>query len=331
MKRRELRQHIERLAKELGFRWVDKTKRFLGIHRGILIEVCEWDGDVSFKFSSPTAHIGDQLLEDFSGFTHLAAAGIPTTWIRGLMERDANGREHASDGSCGLSINTNQIDSIGIETFEQIPDRVAEDLHDHGASETLTCVNCGQKEASTVALLNYAYTPMCDDCWSDLQFHASSGKLATEQSVNWLFVIPTLALLTAAGGLIWGFFQQPQHLDSFDFVLMLLPAAWAFGLCWAIRYVCGGVTRMLRISSFVSVTISVLAGNIWGYRSFAVQQIEKQVNQPIIGPGWAESVHLYFMAFPKIWQGEVSFLIGGVFGAWIALQWLKSQETIDVQ
>ena len=75
MKRRELRQHIERLATELGFRWVDKTKRFFGIHLGILIEVCEWDGDVSFKFSSPAAHIGDQLLEDFSGFTHLAAAG----------------------------------------------------------------------------------------------------------------------------------------------------------------------------------------------------------------------------------------------------------------
>ena len=93
MKRRELRQHMEQVAEELSFRWVDKSKRFLGIHRGVLVEVSEWDGEVSFKFSSPTAHIGDEFLEDFAGFKHLPEAGIPTNWVTGLMERDASGRD----------------------------------------------------------------------------------------------------------------------------------------------------------------------------------------------------------------------------------------------
>ena len=331
MKRRELRQHMEQLAAELDFRWVDKSKRFIGIHRGILIEVSEWSGDVSFQFSSPTAQVRKEILEDFAGFTQLGEAGIPTTWIRALMERDANGHETASEAGCWLSIDTNRIDSIGVEAFHQIPDLVVADLHSHGASETLTCFNCGKQDASTVRLLNYAFTPMCEDCWNELQFHVSGGKLATEQSVNWEFVLPMLAILTAVAGFVWGFLQQPQRLANFGMLAILLPAGWAYGLCWTISCVCGGVTRMLRLSLFASVIVSVLAGNIWGYRSFTIKQLENLFDQPIIRPGWVESIELYFDAIPHIWQGEIPFLIGGILGAWIGLRHLKSEETIQVQ
>ncbi len=331
MKRRELRQCMERLAEEHSFRWVEKSKRFLGIRRGIIVEVSEWDGEVAFRFSSPTVQVGDEILEDFAGFTHLADAGIPTNWIKGLIERDANGGEHVSDRACGLSIDTNRIDYIGVNSFTQIPDVVAEDFHAHGASQTLPCSKCGKREATIVGLLNSAYSPMCLDCWKDLQFQTSGGKLATEQSVNWLLVIPTLAVLTAVGGYIWGFLQQPQHIERLGFFAMLLPAVWAFGLCWAIRAVSGGVTRMLRLSLFASTIISVLAGNIWGFRSFAIQQIENEVNQPVIAPAWLESIQLYFVAFPNAWQGEIPFVVGGVLGAWFGLRLLKSEETIDVQ
>ncbi len=43
-----------------------------------------------------------------------------------------------------------------------------------------------------------------------------------------------LAVLTAVGGLIWGFLQQPQRLDRLGFLSMLLPAGWAFGHSCAI-------------------------------------------------------------------------------------------------
>jgi hypothetical protein len=322
---------MNRLAENHGFRWVHKTKRFLGIHRGIVVDMYEWDSEVTFKFSSPTVSLGDEPVEQFNGFHHCDEGGLPTSWISYVMERDERGKERCSDQGCAVSIDNRQIDSIGVETFEQIPDLVAQDLHEHGAFETLPCVSCGEKEAATVGLLNYAYSPMCNGCWNDLQLHTSRGKLATEQSVNWLYVIPALAVLTAAGGLIWGFLQQPQLLDNFGFFSMLFPVAWAFGLCWAICFVCGGITRMLRLTLFASVIISVLAGNIWGYRSFAIQQMEKQINQPVIGPGWAESVQLYLAAFPNIWQGEFPFLIGGVLGAWLGLRMLKGAETVDVQ
>lgn len=322
---------MERLAETHGFRWADRRKRFLGIHRGIVVEVSEWDGKVTFVFSSPTAHIGDQVLEDFSGFAHLAEAGIPTNWVRGLIQRDANGHEHTSDNGCRLSIDTNQIDDVGVDAFARIPDLVADDFHAHGAVRTLPCANCDQKEATTVGLLNYAFTPMCRDCWQDIQFRAWGGKLATEQSVNWRLVLPALVGLTAVGGLIWGFLQQPERLDRFGLFSLLLPAVWAFGLCWAISRFSGGVTRTLRLSLFVSVVVSVLAGNIWGYRSFVVQQTEEQTNQTVVGPDCVESIKLYFTALPNSWPGEAPFLLAGLVGAWIGLRRLKGEETIDVQ
>lgn len=70
-----------------------------------------------------------------------------------------------------------------------------------------------QRDATVVGLLNYCYTSMCDDCWRDVQFRSRGGKLATQQSVNWKRVVPLLATLTVAGALLWGFFQQPPHLN----------------------------------------------------------------------------------------------------------------------
>ena len=331
MKRRELRHCMERLAEAYSFRWVEKSKRFVGIHRGVIVEVSEWDGEVAFQFSSPTANVGDEILNDFVGFTCVAAAGVPTNWIKGLIARDVNGREHVSDRACRLSMSSSRIDHFGIDTFMHLPDLMAEDFHAHGAVHSLPCARCEQKDATTVGLLNSTYTPMCDDCWQHLQLETSRGKLATEQSVNWLIVIPVLAVLTTVGGLIWGYLQQPKLLGHMGVMSFMLPAGWSFGLCWAIRKVSGGVTRMLRLSLFVSAIVSVLIGNIWGYRSFVVQQFAEQVDQPVIAPSWIESIQMYFLAFPNIWQGEMPFVIGGVLGAWTALRLLKSEETINVQ
>ena len=322
---------MNRLAEKHEFRWVEKSKRFLGIHRGILVEVSEWEGKVTFKFSSPTASLGDEAVEHFAGFTRCNEGGLPTNWISFTVVGDERGNERVSDQGCIVSVDKSRIDGIGVETFERIPDLVAEDLHAHGASDTLPCAHCENNDASTVGLLNYGYVPMCEYCWRDLHLHTSRGKLATEQSVNWLLVVPVVAILTVVGGWAWGFIQQPHVAGSLDVRFLLLPAAWAFGICWAAAYLSGGVTRTLRLSLFLSVILSVLIGNIWGFRSFVMQQIVEQGNQQIVGPNWMESMKLYFSALPNSWQGEAPFLLAGLVGAWVGLRLLKSQETIDVQ
>lgn len=331
MKRRELREHMTRLAEEHGFRWADKTKRFLGIHRGILVQLFEWDGEVIFQFVSPSVELGDEVLEDFDGFTHCSDGGLPTRWISHATERDERGQEEISHRGCVISIDRRQIDAIGVETFMQIPDLMAEDFHAHSASETFMCANCDARSAETVALLNYDPSPLCDQCWNELKLHAYGGKLATDQSVNWLFVVPSLIVLTAVDGLIWGFVQQPKQLEVFGILFMLVPVLWAFGLGCAICHVSGGVSLVLRLSLFASVLISVLIGNIWGFRAHLIEGMQRQFNQPMVGPGWMDTVELYFVALPNIWQSEAPFFISGMVGAWIALRFLKSQETIDVQ
>ncbi len=77
--------------------------------------------------------------------------------------------------------------------------------------------------------------------------------------------------------------------------------------------------------------MSVLAGNIWGFRSFVMQHIEQPANRVVTELGWVESIKLYFAALPNSWQGEAPFLLAGLVGAWIGLKLLKNEETIDVQ
>ncbi|MFI5455324.1 MAG: hypothetical protein ACHRXM_07705 [Isosphaerales bacterium] len=322
---------MERLAGRNQLRFVEKSKCFLGIQQGVIVELLEWDGVVTAKLSSPTADIGDQVLEDFAGFVKWHEAGLPTSWISALMEKDASGHESISKRGCSVLVDGKRLESIGIDRFLEITTLLAQDLHAHGASETLRCTECGKKEAVTVALANYAYTPLCDGCWQDLQFHAAAGKLATQQSVKWPLVLAVLSVLTVSGGMAWGFLQQPERLNRFGFYAMLLPAVWAYGLCWAIKLVGGGVTPLLRVTLCGSVILSVLAGNMWGYRSFVIQQMEKRLNQPVLGPRWADSAQLYFSALPDMWRSEAPFYAGGLIGAWIGLRLLKSEETIDLR
>jgi len=331
MKRRELRECMERLAGRHQLRFVEKSKCFLGIERGVIVELSEWDAVVTAKLWSPTADIGHQVLEDFAGFVKWHEAGLPTSWISALMESDANGRERISKSGCSVLVDAKRLESIGIDRFMEIPMLLVQDLHAHGASETLRCTACGQKDAVIVALANFAYSPLCHECWQDMQFHATGGKLATQQSVRWPLVLAVLGVLTILGGMAWGFLQQPERLNRFGFFAMLLPAIWAYGLCWAINLVSGGVTRLLRLTLCGSVMLSVLAGNMWGYRSFVVQQMEKRLHQPVLGPGWSDSAQLYFSALPDMWQSEAPFFAGGLIGAWIGLRLLKSEESIDLR
>lgn len=320
---------MELLAQEHGFRWAEKSKRYVGIHHGVIVSVSEWDGMISFLFHSPTAQLEEQIQADFSGFSHIAAAGIQASWIGLANELGAGGKASFSQSSCSLTLESGRLESIGVVVFRQIPDLFAADFQAHGASPSLTCSDCDQKEATTVGLVDYGLTPLCEDCWQNIQGQTSGGRLATEQSVNWRFALPALVVLTALGGLIWGYIQQPNHRMSYK--ALLLPAIWAYLYCLFMDKRCGGVTRTLRVSLFASVILSVLIGNTWGYRSIVIQEAERELERQVVGPGWVESVQLYLTDLPHIWQSEIPFLFGGVLGAWIGLRHLKARETVDVQ
>ena len=330
MNRRELRTWTERLAGDLGLRWAAKTKRYVGLHRGVIVELSEWGGAVTFQFVAPTASVSDEILEDFAGFRCLADLGIRTGWINGLMEVGPDGEERSSNSGCVLAIDAVRGEKIGEETFRGIPDAAAKDFHAHGAVEPVPCANCDRKEATTVGLIDYCYAPMCADCWDELQFYTAGGRLETGQSVDWAYVAPALALLTPLGGYLWGAVQQPGRLGNAGVLPLALPALWAFGLCWGVPRLGRGVTRPLRVSLFASVIVSVLAGNVWGFRSHVMEELERRAGRPLIGPDWIGSVEMYVAALPDVWPSEAPFLFAGLLGAWIGLRILKGFETIDV-
>jgi hypothetical protein len=195
----------------------------------------------------------------------------------------------------------------------------------------LRCADCGTNEATTVGLLEYTYTALCDACRDRALRGDASGSLLGRRRVDWRRVLPLLAVVTGVGAYGWGYIQQPERLDQLTWNAVLLPVLWAFGLCWVVYWRRIPVTRALRLLLFGSVIASVLLGNIWGFRSRLIDQARKQFNQQVIGPDWPTSAKLYLAALPKRLQWEAPFLLGGLAGAWIALRTLKRPETLDVQ
>jgi len=322
---------LEQLVHRYRLRWTQRTKCFLGLHRGIVVDACEREGILTIMFSSPTAEVGELVLTDFDAFAHCAEAGLPTAWIKGRMEVDGV-HARVSDHSCSFWIDQRRMAEIGYDLFIRIPDIIADDLHARGASGTMRCAACGTNEATAVGLLEYTYTPLCDTCRDRALRGEASLRLLGRRRVDWRRVLPLLAVVTGAGAYGWGYIQQPQRLDQFSWVAaMLLPVAWAFGLCWVIYWRRIPVTRTLRVLLFGSVIASVLIGNIWGFRSRMIDQARQQFNQQVTGPGWPTSVKLYFSALPQSWKWEAPFLLEGLVGAWIALRTLKRPETLDVQ
>lgn len=86
----------------------------------------------------------------------------------------------------------------------------------------------------------------------------------------------------------------------------------------------------MRLLIFVSVIASVMVGNIWGdYSSVALRHAAAEA--PDAMPHWLEVAALYVVTLPLEWRNEMPFLVGGVFGGWIGLRYLRDRETISVE
>src|SRR5438876_9693549 len=99
MSRQELRATLDQLAERYSLRWIEPLQRYVGIHRGVFVEAIGGADEITLIFRSPAADIGDEILEEFAGFEHWRQTGLPSSWIRGLMKKDARGEEDVSNDS----------------------------------------------------------------------------------------------------------------------------------------------------------------------------------------------------------------------------------------
>ena len=171
MSRRGLRDCMQRFAERYQLRYLEKYKRFVALYRGIGLSICESDSTITLGFFCPSVDIGDQILEDFAGFCHCEEAGVPTAWIAALRELDTNSKsgQTTSHRGCVLQIYKNRLQLIGVEKFMEIPEIVARDLYEYGATDSWACDMCGQQQAATDAFFDGAYASLCNGCWSQAQ------------------------------------------------------------------------------------------------------------------------------------------------------------------
>lgn len=221
MKARDVRRCMEQLAEYYDFRQLPKTKTFVGLHRGVIVELSEWDGIITLKFNAPSANVGDEILESFSGFTHWRDADLPSEWLNGVLERNT---KDASDSGCMLTLDSERLETLAGDEFLELPDVIANDFQAHGAAEELACSQCGTTPATVVAVMDSLYAPLCGACWQSVLEKSKRGRLATEEPVRWSRVIPFLTIATIVGAVGWGLLQQPDQLHRFNWLMVLMPA-----------------------------------------------------------------------------------------------------------
>lgn len=315
MKTRELRAAYAQFIDHYRLRPLPRLKRYVGIYRGVLLCAFEFDGVITLDFFAPTADLGNQPFEKFSGFTHWHDAGLPAAWLRP--------RDSAETCGCVVTLDGNRLERLGVDGFLELPQTVADDLQSFGAGESIMCSGCGQRAASEASLIDWHYAWHCHDCWQAVSMQADRGGIPVSNEISWQFAAPLFVILTLAGALGWGWLQQPGVLPP-DFIpgLHMLPIGWGCLVCRLLMWRQAGSSRALRWLMGVSVVLSVLLGNIWGFHATLEQQ----------GPiDWAQSVPLYFtFQLCQNLGGELPYLFGGVIGVWIGIYFARTKESILV-
>ena len=215
MGRRELKDCMQRLAERYGLRYLEKHKGFVGIYRGIGVKVCNSGGEITLSFFCPTVDIGDQILEEFAGFGHWAEAGLPNAWIEALRELDANKPTitPTSHRGCMVKIDKYRLEHIDTDKLMEIPEIIAHDLYEYGATETWVCDMCKQ-DAATDAFLDGANASLCNRCWYEVHLAQKSKKRKSVLGpFCWTFLMVGALILVS---IIWGTFKEPSGMDICD-------------------------------------------------------------------------------------------------------------------
>ena len=316
----EFEQCAELIANSHQFRWVSSIHQYVGLYNGVIVSIAASEDSLTFGFFVHLPRWRGILQDDYAELKLTADAGVSHEWIYPISNPEGI-------YGCTVVLNSERLECLGAEVVTTLPHLVVEDLHLCGASPTLECQQCGQRAATEVLIVNAVFIASCEDCTHDVQMRTAAGRLRIEQSLRWDLAVPALLGLTLLGAMLWAGLQT---LPSFNFYFVLLPIGWAFGLSFWIGRIADGMTTLLRWLLLGSVTLSVLAGNIWGFRVHMLQGLQLEFPGQKFDVSWDDSVRIYFQLLPQIWRSELPYFFGGVIGAWASFRFFKDSETVEV-
>lgn len=308
------------IANSHQLRWVSSIRQYVGLCEGVIVSIAASEDSLTFGFYVDLPQWRRMLQNDYAELKQTLNAGVSHEWIYPISNPE---RIYG----CTVVLNGERLESLGAEVVTTLPQVVVDDLHECGARSTQECQQCGQRAATEVLVVNAVLVASCQACTEEVQTQATAGRLRIEQSLRWDLAIPALVGLTLMGAMLWAGLQT---LPSFNFYFVLLPIGWAFGLSFWIGRIADGMTTLLRWLLLGSVTLSVLAGNIWGFRVHMLQRLQLEFPGQKFEVAWDDSVRIYFQLLPQIWRTELPYFFGGVIGAWASFRFFKDSETIEV-
>jgi tetratricopeptide (TPR) repeat protein len=188
MTRQKVRELINALADHYGLRYIESEGFVLGLHRGTVVSLSESSGVLTFQFASPTVNLCGEALGHFEGFEHCREAGLPVGWL------DYGGR-----CSCSLVLGKYRLGEIDVETFARIPELVVRDFEAHGASQSLECPRCEERDAAYVAYVNGQCVPLCSECWLE----AGARSEPRKESLAKRILVPAVVMACILAGIVY--------------------------------------------------------------------------------------------------------------------------------
>lgn len=159
-----LKRGFQRLLFHYGLRYESEAGKFLGLLRGVGVDISHTEETVTFVFGSPAVDLSEEITGGFGGFRHCVNAGLEAEWFSPFPEADAECIESASPCRCVLRVDDGRLRQITVQTFVEIPELVVSDFHEHGAEDSLPCVTCGVETATQLTVKDGAYLAVCGKC-----------------------------------------------------------------------------------------------------------------------------------------------------------------------
>src|SRR5436190_12987306 len=120
---------VEAFVEKYALRYVEKDKHFLGLFKGLFIDVWEHKGSVWISFCSPTVRLADAIIDQFRSFTHVGKLAIPIDWLQHRYVGD-----QVDTRGCLLELTDTRLGQISVVDLLEFPEAMALDFEERGAS-----------------------------------------------------------------------------------------------------------------------------------------------------------------------------------------------------